>query len=75
MRKSVSFGAIPTAEVFGIGRRANGAALSGDIAQEINWTNMLYNCLVNALKYLDICEINEIKFVSIILHHPVLAIL
>ncbi len=46
MHESVSFGAIQTAEVLGIGRRANGAVLSGDIACETKWTNILYNCLV-----------------------------
>ncbi len=71
MSESVPFGAIPPAEVLGIRRRANGAVLSGDIAQEINWTNKLYNCLIIIQTYFDICKIYAIQFVRIILHHRV----
>ncbi len=71
MRESVPFGAIPTAEVLGITGRSNGAVLNNDIARVINWINMLYNCLVKVYIYFDICKIYAIKFVRIILHHPV----
>ncbi len=65
------FGAIPTAEVLGIRRCSNGAVLSGDIAHEVNWINVLHNCLLDALKCFDICEIHKTKLVYITLLHPV----